>query len=162
MAKQNDWFAANLNQPNFGLDDMFAAGITPDNTILKDKDYYKDIQQVKDTFTDSGTGKFNEEAFDAFYNGLKRSYNEFSSIDFGNKMLKGMESSPYDIFSLDNPNTFDYDVKMLRNRDSQRHQIGMGGLNVVGEASWDEREVAQDNFVRDENGRKLNWTPNQK
>lgn len=162
MNKQNDWFAANLNKPDFGLDEMFAAGITPDNTTLHDKDYYKNIKQVKDTFTDKNTGKFNEEWFDEYYNGLSRSYNEFSRTDFANNWLKAMESSPYDIFSLDNPNTFDATVKMVRNSDPQRHQIGVSGINRVGAPSWDEREVAQANFVRDANGKKLNWTPNQK
>ena len=161
MNKQNDWFAANLNQPNFGLDEMFASGITPDNTTLRDKDYYKNIKQVQNKFTDS-SGKFNEDAYNDYYDSLKRSYNQFSTTNFESKMLNDIESSPYDIFALDNPNTFDSTVKMFRNTDPQRHQIGMSGLNVVGEPSWDEREVAQENFVRDENGNKLNWTPNKK
>lgn len=134
MAKQNDWFAANLNQPDFGLDDMFASGITPDNTILRDRDYYKDIKQVKETFTDK-SGNFNEDAFNAYYDGLSRSYNTFANEDFVGKMLNTMESSPYDIFSLDNPNTFDATVKMVRNSDSQRHQVGMSGVNLIGEPS---------------------------
>lgn len=73
-----------------------------------------------------------------------------------------MESSPYDIFSLDKPKSFDFMVKMVRNSDPQRHQIGMTGLNKVGEASFDEREVAQANLVRDEKGKILDYTPNSK
>lgn len=161
MNRENDWFAANLNQPDFGFDQMFASGITPDNTTLKDKEFYKGIKQVQNKFTDK-SGKFDDDAFNDYYDSLKRSYNEFSTMDFESKLLKNMESSPYDIFSLDNPNTFDASVKMIRNSDPQRHQIGMGGLNVIGEPSWDEREVAQENWVRDENGNKLNWTPNKK
>jgi len=161
MNKQNDWFAANLNQPDFGLDEMFASGITPDNTTLRDKDYYKNIKQVQNKFTDS-SGKFNEDAYNDYYDSLKRSYNQFSTTNFESKMLKDMESSPYDIFALDNPNSFDATIKMVRNTDPQRHQMGMSGLNVIGEPSWDEREVAQENFVRDEKGNKLNWTPNSK
>ena len=161
MNRQNDWFAANLNRPEFGFDQMYASGITPDNTTLRDKDYYKNIQQVKDAFTDRATGVFNEEQFNDYYDGLARSYNDFSRTNFVDNWLKNMDSSPYDIFS-DKPGTFDNTVRMIRNRDPQRHQIGVSGINVVGAPSWDEREVAQENFVRDENGNKLDWTPNQR
>lgn len=161
MNKQNDWFAANLNRPDFGFDQMFASGITPDNTTLRDRDYYKNIQQVKDTFTDRATGVFNEDQFNDYYDSLSRSYNEYSRTNFVDNWLKSMDTSPYDIFS-DKPGTFDNTVRMIRNRDPQRHQIGVSGINVVGAPTWDEREVAQDNFVRDENGNKLDWTPNQR
>ena len=159
--KPNDYFAASLNRPDLSIDQMYSVGLTPNNTGLKDKDYYKDIKQVRDKFTDQD-GKFNEEAYNTYYDGLQRSYNEFAQQDFVNKWLSNVESSPYDIFSLDNPNAFDATVRMVRNSDPQRHQMSMSGIGVVGEASWDEREVAQENFVRDQNGNKLDWTPNQK
>lgn len=159
--KPNDYFAASLNRPDLGLDQLFAVGLTPENTGLKDREYYKNIKQVQDKFTDS-TGQFNEQAYNNYYEALQRSYNEFANTDFVNNWLNNIESSPYDIFSLDNPNSFDATVKMVRNSDPQRHQISMSGIGVVGNPSWDEREVAQENFVRDENGKKLNWTPNKK
>ena len=162
MNNKNDWFAANLNKPEFGLDEMFAAGLTPSNTSLQSKDYYLSNEKVRKKFTDPASGKFDEDAFNFFYDGVSRSYNEFSTTDFENKWLQNMESSPYDIFALDKPNAFDATVKMVRNNDPQRHQVGMSGVNIIGDASWDEREVAQANFVRDENGNKLNWTPNGK
>ena len=162
MNNKNDWFAANLNKPEFGLDEMFAAGLTPSNTSLQSKDYYLSNEKVRKKFTDPASGKFDEDAFNFFYDGVSRSYNEFSTTDFANKWLQNMESSPYDIFALDKPNAFDATVKMVRNNDPQRHQVGMSGVNIIGDASWDEREVAQANFVRDENGNKLNWTPNGK
>ena len=61
---------------------MFASGITPDNTTLRDRDYYKNIQQVKDVFTDSATGVFNEDRFNDYYDSLSRSYNEYSRTNF--------------------------------------------------------------------------------
>ena len=162
MNKKNDWFAANLNRPEYGLDDMFAAGLTPENTGLQNKDYYKSLDPVKKVFTDSTTQKFNDDAYNAFYDSVSRSYNEFSVTDFEKKWLESLESSPYDIFALDKPNAFDTTVRMVRNSDPQRHQVGISGVNIIGNPSWDEREVAQANFVRDENGNKLNWTPNGK
>lgn len=85
MNKKNDWFAANLNRPEYGLDDMFAAGLTPENTGLQDKDYYKSLEPVKKVFTDSATQKFNDDAYNAFYDSVSRSYNEFSITDFEKK-----------------------------------------------------------------------------
>ena len=82
--KQNDYFAASINRPDLSIDQMYAVGLTPSNTGLKDKDYYKDIKQVRDKFTDQN-GKFNEEAYNVYYDGLQRSYNEFAQQDFVNK-----------------------------------------------------------------------------
>ncbi|MBO7693427.1 MAG: hypothetical protein J6T10_12425 [Methanobrevibacter sp.] len=45
-----------------------------------------------------------------------------------------MDTSPYDIFS-DKPGTFDNTVRMIRQSDPQRHQIGVSGINVVGAPS---------------------------
>lgn len=51
---------------------------------------------------------------------------------------------------------------MIRNSDSQRHSVGISGMGRTGDPVFDEREVAQANFVRDENGNKLDYTPNDK
>lgn len=161
MNKINDWFAANLNCPDFTMDQMAKAGVTPDNTTLQSKDYYKTVPQVKAQFTDTSTGKFDDEKFDAYYDALSRSYNDFAETDFVDHWLESIESSPYDIFSTGQP-SFDATVKMIRNKDSQRHSVGISGMGRTGDPVFDEREVAQANFVRDENGNKLDYTPNQK
>jgi hypothetical protein len=48
--KPNDFFATLMFQPNTTFEDMAAEGLTADNLGLQSRDYYKDIQQVKDTF----------------------------------------------------------------------------------------------------------------
>ena len=159
MSSKNDWFAANLNRPDLGMDDMIKAGITPDNTTLHDSDYYKNIAQVKDAFTDEKTGKFKDEEYNAFYETILRTYNTFTNADYLDHWLESLESSPYDIFSLDEP-SFDTTVKIIRNRDPQRRSVGIAGPNVLGKPSFDEREVAQANLVRDAQGNKLDFTPN--
>ena len=162
MNKINDWFAANLNCPDFTMDQMVKAGVTPDNTTLQSKDYYKTVPQVKAQFTDTSTGKFDDEKFNAYYDALSRSYNTFAETEFVDHWLESIESSPYDIFSTDQP-SFDATVKMIRNSgDPQRHSVGISGMGRTGDPVFDEREVAQANFVRDENGNKLDYTPNDK
>ena len=39
--RKNDFIATYLYQPNVSLEGMFANGVTPDNTEIKDFDYYK-------------------------------------------------------------------------------------------------------------------------
>jgi hypothetical protein len=60
----NDWVAINLNvedSPEVTMDDLYANGIRPENTVIKDAEYYKDIPQVREKFTKDG--KFDEDAF---------------------------------------------------------------------------------------------------
>ena len=76
MNKPNDFLAANLNAPeNFTLSDFYMYGLTPENTGLKNKDAYKDIKQVRETFK-KDNGEFDEVAFDAFYDSVSRTYND--------------------------------------------------------------------------------------
>lgn len=162
MEKQNDFLAAQLNAPdNFTLLDFYANGLTPDNTGLRDKDYYKNIQQVKDTFTDSN-GNFNETAFDQFYDSTRRAYNEWATTDFSETIVRNIARAPENFFKIDNPNIRDTSTKLFQANDPWRHQRGFGNIYEIGKESYDVREVAQTNYVRDADGNKLNWTPNDK
>lgn len=156
MEKQNDFLAAQLNAPdNFTLLDFYANGLTPDNTGLRDKDYYKNIQQVKDTFTDSN-GNFNETAFDQFYDSTRRAYNEWATTDFSETIVRNIARAPENFFKIDNPNIRDTSTKLFQANDPWRHQRGFGNIYEIGKESYDVREVAQTNYVRDANGNKLN------
>jgi hypothetical protein len=68
-----------FNQPS-SLDEVVANGITPENTGIQTKDYYKNIDAVQQTFT-KDDGKFDEVAFDNFYNSAVKTYNKFSEED---------------------------------------------------------------------------------
>lgn len=78
MAKKNDWVATMLfNQPS-SMDEILANGVTPDNTGIQSKDYYKNIDAVQQTFKDQN-GEFDNVAFDNFYNSALSMYNKFST-----------------------------------------------------------------------------------
>jgi hypothetical protein len=51
---------------------------------------------------------------------------------------------------------------MLQAADKNRHTQGLGNIWHKGEAVFSDREVAQANYVRDENGNVLDWTANDK
>lgn len=146
------------NNPNLTL---YSNGITPDNTGLKDKDYYKNIPQVQKRFFDTN-GEFNEVAFNQFYDSAARAYQEFAETDYVEKMLDEVGVSPYDSSRLTKPSRKVQNVSAVITpfHDKNRTTYGTANLWETGSATFSDREVAQANFVRDENGNKLDWTPN--
>lgn len=162
MEKQNDFLAAQLNAPdNFTLMDFYTYGLTPDNTGLKDKDYYKDIKQVQEAFTNS-SGDFDDVAFDQFYESARRSYNDWAKTDFLETLVKNISRAPENFQQTENRNIRDTSTKLFQANDPWRHQRGFGNLYEIGKEGYDIREVAQENYVRDADGNILDWTPNDK
>ena len=45
--KKNDWLAALFFQPDKSVQELVNLGITPDNSNVKDREYYKGIQKYK-------------------------------------------------------------------------------------------------------------------
>ena len=167
--KQNDWVAVMLNvenndniqlgsNPNLTL---YSNGITPDNTGIKDRDYYKNIPQIQKKFTDSN-GKFDESAFNQFYTSATSTFQEFAEIDFAEQMLNEIGVSPYDSSRLSNPKRKVQNISAILTpfHDKNRTTYGTANLWETGSATFSDREVAQANYVRDENGNVLDWTPN--
>lgn len=155
MEKQNDFLAAQLNAPdNFTLLDFYANGLTPSNTGLRDKDFYKDIKQVQEYFTNSD-GEFDNAAFDQFYDSTRRSYNEWATTDFAETLVGSIARGPNNFMKMSNPNIRDTSVKLFQANDPWRHQRGFGNLYEIGKESYDVREVAQANYARDADGNKL-------
>lgn len=162
--KPNDWIALDLNLKDSGLkvEDLRAYNITPSNTELKEKEYYKNIPQVQAAFKDEKTGQFNDSAFDDYYNSVKRSYTDFAEDDYVTNLINSIPSSRNDIFSLGNTNIRDDSAYIVNSKDPQRHSVGIGNIFETGAASFSEREVAQANRATDENGNDLGWSPNDK
>ena len=161
MAKKNDWVATMLfNQPS-SLDEVVANGITPENTGIQTKDYYKNIDAVQQTFT-KDDGKFDEVAFDNFYNSAVKTYNKFSEEDWIQKLVKEMDKDPFDWTQPLNTNIKDISVTIQNGNNPERRNMSITGIGTIGSPAFSIREIAQDNEVRDLDGNKLGWTPNQK
>ena len=155
--KENDYLAVALNLENSGLNptDLRAYGISPNNTGLQDKDYYKNIKQVQERFKNSD-GSFNDSAFTSFYDSVRRSYSDFAQDDYIDNLLQSIPSSAQDIFSLGDYNIEDDSARIVKSRDPNRHQMGIGNILQTGPAAFSEREVAQYYKALDENGNELN------
>ena len=92
LNKKNDWLATIINQPDFSINDMYTNGITPSNTEMKTRDYYKNIPAVIEQFSENG--KFDENKFNNFYQSSLIMYNKFSNDVFENSLLEEHEFSP--------------------------------------------------------------------
>lgn len=162
MSKKNDWMAVALNtqdSPNVTFAALYANGITPANTSIQPKEYYTNIPRVKEAFTENG--KFNEEKFNDFYDSAVRSYNAYANEDYMNEFINSFETSPYDLSILDNPSKPVMDTSAVITNYNDRNRHSYRGYRM-GKAYFSDREVAQANYVRDENGNTLDWTPNDK
>ena len=116
MPKPNDFFAANLNAPeNFTFDDFYTHNITPDNTELLDSEYYKHLPQVKKEVIKDG--KFDDAAYNAYYNGVLRLYNDFSQLDYTQQVIDSIDRAPESIRNLDNTNIKDTSAILYSNPD---------------------------------------------
>lgn len=166
--KQNDWAAVLLNAEsneniNLGKDPLktfYVNGITPENTGLQDSDYYKSIPQVIDRFTKDG--EFDEKSYQTFYDSALRLYNEFTETPFIENILDDIGVTSYDSSRLLNPEAKvkNLNAKLLPIHDRNRSTHGTSNIWENGSKTFSDREVAQANFVRDENGNVLDWKPN--
>jgi hypothetical protein len=161
--KQNDWLAVMTNVENNNIQlgsnpnlTLYSNGITPDNTGIKDRDYYKNIPQIQNKFTGED-GKFNETAFNQFYDSATNAFQEFAEIDYVERMLDEIGVSPYDSSRLSKPTRKVQNISATITpfHDKNRTTYGTANLWETGSATFSDREVAQANFVRDENGNKL-------
>lgn len=148
-----------FNQPS-SLDEVVANGITPENTGIQSKDYYKNIDAVQQTFTQNG--KFDEVAFDNFYNSALKTYNEFSDKDWTEKLVNEMAKDPFDWTQPLNTNVKNISATIQNGNNPERRNMSITGIGTIGGPVFSIREIAQDNEVRDLEGNKLGWTPNQK
>lgn len=166
---QNDWAAVLLNisnNDNINLGEnayatLYSNGITPDTTTLKDKEYYKNVPQVVNAFTEDN--KFNNDAFEQFYDSALRSFNEFAEIPYVELLLDEIGTTPYDSSRLYNPSKVrDFSAVLTPWHDRNRSTYGTSNIWEKGSKTFSDREVAQANFVRDSEGNVLDWTPNDK
>lgn len=152
--KKNDWIAINLNAPeNMTIDMLPVYGITSDNTGIQSEDYYKNKKQVLDSpLFQNDDGTFNDAKFHAYYESALRTFNEYQNVNFTQNLIDSIEKTAYDVFSPFESPKFDDSAYLYNMRDPRRTTHGLGNIFESGSPVFDEREVAQANKMRDENG----------
>ena len=158
--KQNDFIAAHLHQPDASLEDLYAHGITPENTGIKERDEYKKIEMIKEKFSDK-EGKFDEKLFDTFYDNMLLIFNEYQNRDFSEKAIDVIETSPLDWTNLGGKK-YDTDAIVHITNLPNKYTMGLGNIWEIGTPTFSDAEIAQTKNVLDENGKELDYTPHDK
>ena len=155
-------FAVMLNQPDASFEDMIMHGVTADNTTIRDRDYYKNIDAVKNNdFFKSQDGKFDNVKFNNFYDSVVNTYNSFSKDDYQQKIIDGLAKDPLDWTQPFNNNVKDISAVITVGKGDFGHRSkGVTGIGTIGDQIFSMREIAQDSRVRDKDGNILNWSPN--
>ncbi len=93
--KQNDMFATLMFQPGISSEELKSLGFTPENTGLKDKEYYKGIQDVQQQFKKEN-GEFDEASFSSFYDSVLSIYNHYNDQYVSDKIIDNYKFDPFD------------------------------------------------------------------
>ena len=160
MTKQHDWMAINLLNDEVDLSDLMANNITPENTGLQDYDYYKNIEDVRQKFTSSETGEFDENKYAAFYNSVLSAYNSFTETDYIDLLIDEIEVHPNN-WTTPGAKVMDTKVSVKMIQDPYKRSMGQAGLWNIGEQPYSVRELAQtQKVVNHLTGEEMDWSPN--
>lgn len=154
MTEKKDWFGLYYQNQNANYTDFLQHDIKPSDVVLNDKDTYKKNDKIIQAFTDN-EGKFNEDAFNNFYNQALSSYNTFALGNFVDNTLPEIE---YDIMSAirrpqDKVQQIDLTINKKRNPFIETQGIN----SVLGstESNLSSYEIAQSNLIWD--SEKQSW-----
>lgn len=157
--KKNDWFAALLYQPNYSLEQFNDIGITPENTGFRSRDEYKNIKAVQEAFTKDD--KFDEKAFNTFYDSALLLYNDYANKLAENKIASSYVYDPWEWRKGPDANIADTHPVLGINPNPMRESAGIKGLGLQTETQYSIREIAQDQkYFDSETGEFAEQTPN--
>ena len=78
--KKNDWLAALFFQPDKSVQELVNLGITPDNSNVKDREYYKGIPEIQEAFINDKLPKFRAlQVYQWLHRGVE-SFDEMSNL----------------------------------------------------------------------------------
>ena len=95
--KQYDLFMEMVNNPEIGLADLKALGLTADNTQLLDEDTYLKSSKIQDKYK-TPEGEFDEEAAKKAYGIVKSVYNLLSTDQYNQNLADVTFYDPNNIF----------------------------------------------------------------
>ena len=152
-----------MYNPDLSLAELEQLNIVPDNSSLLKKDDYKNIQAVRDAFSDS-EGNFNEKEFDGFYDGALALYNKYANGEYEKKIpilheyLDSKWDRPLEQPVADTNPTFDLKDNGLR--DPYKTYILQKDDDFESKTP---KEIAESQEVVDPvTGESLGWTPEDK
>lgn len=159
--KQNDWIVANINNPEFDVQDFkYISEMSLDNTqLLPKEEYLKSSYILENDRFKNQNGEFSNNLFDNFY---KEAANKFAQ--FSTENIIDDYQYEYDMFDalrptggkIKNPNF------ILQSQVNPEHvSIGVKGFNEISLSDKSKRELAQNSKIYDpESGKYLDYSVN--
>lgn len=160
--KKNDWLATMFFSPDKTIQDLFNIGINTDNSSLQDKDYYKNIPQIKEAFK-TDNGNFDSAKFDKYYQEVQEMYNYADNQKFENTVADSYSYDIKDIFAPLGSNIRNNSPRIVSFQNTFRKSRGLSNIHEISAQTMSAREVAEANKVYDFEKKKfLDWSPNDK
>lgn len=141
--KTNDWVVAQMDNPTFDLQNFKDVGLSADNTVLQDRNTYKNSQYVQDRF--QSDGKFDETAFNKFYDNAVASYQAFANNQFEDEILSDIEFDPYNALRPKGAETKTRDIgfNIVKVQNPNRLKTSISRVGRTDEQEWSISELAQ-------------------
>lgn len=157
--KENDWFLAQSENPNFQTSNFMQAGLTPENTQLKEKSFYENNKYIQSLYQKDG--KFDKATFDIMYNRAAQSFQDFSNNTFKDQLLSDYEYDMYDSTRPVGSQIKKPDIELKKVTNPLRQVYGFGGIGSISKPTITIAEAAQQSKIFDWKSQKfLDITPN--
>ena len=157
--EKKDWFGLYYSNQDKTYIDFLQNGITPNDIELKSKDEYKQNEKIIQAFT-SPDGRFDNNAFDTFYNKALSSYNTLSIGQFTEEDLPKVQYDIMSPFKSQLSPVQDISLDIIKTKNPFIQSTGLNTILGTEMTSMSTREMAQQNKIFDtENNRWMDLTP---
>lgn len=158
--KKNDWLAALFFQPDKSVQELVNLGVTPDNSNVKDREYYKGIPEIQEAFKND-RGEFDDQKFDTYYKDVLDLYNKADEANLASNAMESFKYDPMDYFAPLGKDVLDVSSRLVKFSNPERRSRGIVNLYETSGPTMSIREVAQTNKIFNyDTGKFEDWTPN--
>jgi hypothetical protein len=144
--KKNDWLAALFFQPDKSVQELVNLGITPDNSNVKDREYYKGIPEIQEAFKND-RGEFDNQKFDTYYKDVLDLYNRADEANLASIAMDSFTYDPADYFAPLGGDVLDVSSRLVKFSNPERRSRGIVNLYETSGPTMSIREVAQTNKI---------------
>jgi hypothetical protein len=143
--KPNDWFATRFLNPDQTPESLVVEGISTSNTKIEDREYYRNIPEVKEAYTDE-YGTFKEREFNDTYDQYLAEYQYLSGINNRDFVLQFYEKNP-GVFSVSYGHFVDPSMSVSKVNNPLEQTYGLTTIGEWSEPTISAKEAAQKNRI---------------
>lgn len=149
--KANDWMVALADNPTFGLQNFKDVGLSADNTVLQDKNTYRNSPYIQGHDMFQTNGKFDEAAFNKFYDNAAASYQTFANGQFEDDILSDLTYDPFNALRPKGAETKTRNPRfnIVKVFNPNRLKTGISRVGRTDDVEWTVSELAQKERVFD-------------